>query len=144
MQHGIASGGTVPPILNTLGTANQGGAYIMHAVYARRGSESGHAVTTTAADTHGFLSGHSLDENLKLRHRLYRAYKRKADMKYRVQASITNSHCYAAIKAFRAHGGVTEGNYQVQASRRLPLTNSQRVQEARKQKRAAEERARFG
>jgi len=117
VQHGIASGGTVSPILNTLGKAPKGGKYVEHGVFARRNpdAESGHAVTTTAADTHQFLSGDDLDEN-----------------------------CYAAIKAFGEHGGKVDENYQVHASRQLPLSNPQRVQEARKQKRAAEERARFG
>jgi len=115
VQHGIASGGTVSPILNTLGKAPKGGKYVEHGVFARRNpdAESGHAVTTTAADTHQWLSGDDLDEN-----------------------------CYAAIKAFRKHGGVTNENYQVHESRRLPLSNPQRVQEARR--RRAAERARFG
>jgi hypothetical protein len=134
----------VLPILNTLGTANQGGMYVEHGVFARRvpDGESGHAVTTTAADTHGFLSGHSLDENLKLRHRLYRDYKHKADRKYQFDRRIFNSHCYAAIKVFLSHRLTYGENYRVPTREQLPLGNVGRIQEARR--RRAAERARFG
>ena len=62
VQHGIASSGTMRPILNTIAKGVKG-SFVKHRVMALQ-EDAGHSVTTVAADTYDWLSPQTLEKNL--------------------------------------------------------------------------------